>query len=445
MPTLTNETLALLMKVLGGIAPEDADTFPLLRDFWEHLLFKWSLPPWLIEYVKDHRFNWVRIIRDLSEGLATKMHGSFAYHLPRDEQQVVLKKLLEMALVESPDRRARSTLEGAAERDGIVLSRGSVAVGEEVVERLAEKNDKALPSDPKRVMVIHGRDERVRNGIFAFLRSLDLSPIEWSQAVELTGRPAPYVGQILEAAFSHAQAVVAVFTPDELVQLRTDLRSTNDPPHELGAGYQARANVLFESGMAVASHPDRTVFVEFGTLRPFSDIGGRHTVRMDNSVRKRQEFAQRLVSAGCPVNMSGTDWHIAGDLTPPDIPSTTPPEQAERTHTKTEEPESTHLADLISELEDNLHKAKGPRVGHTYRRPSTQTWTNVRNKLNLRADLRSNLETAYRQIDNWENIAESGINPNVGSQELNIVTSNLAFSLPNLIAELKKVQASGRR
>jgi hypothetical protein len=106
--------------------------------------------------------------------------------------------------------------------------------------------------------------------------------------------------------------------------LRPALCGLKEPLHERMPGFQSRPNVLFEAGMALAYQPDRTVLVEIGSLRPFSDIGGRHTIRMDNSVKKRQELAQRLQAAGCPANLTGTDWHESGDMTPPELQ--TPPE-----------------------------------------------------------------------------------------------------------------------
>jgi hypothetical protein len=72
--------------------------------------------------------------------------------------------------------------------------------------------------------------------------------------------------------------------------------------------------------MAMEHAPMRTIIVEFGKVKVFSDIHGRHTVRLDASTEKRQELANRLRNAGCAVNLSGTAWQTAGDLTPPPAP-----------------------------------------------------------------------------------------------------------------------------
>ena len=63
--------------------------------------------------------------------------------------------------------------------------------------------------------------------------------------------------------------------------------------------------------MAMGRDERRTVLVEVGNLRPFSDIVGRHMIRLDNTTARRQELAQRLEAAGCPVNLRGTDWQGA--------------------------------------------------------------------------------------------------------------------------------------
>jgi hypothetical protein len=64
--------------------------------------------------------------------------------------------------------------------------------------------------------------------------------------------------------------------------------------------------------MSFGRFPNKTVLVEVGELRSASDLAGRHVVRLDDTPEKRQELAQRLEDAGCPVNRSGTDWLRAG-------------------------------------------------------------------------------------------------------------------------------------
>ena len=172
--------------------------------------------------------------------------------------------------------------------------------------------------NPKRVFVIHGRNEPARKALFEFLRAIGLEPLEWSQALQMTGKASPYIGEVLDTAFTSAQAVVVLETPDDVAYLHPSLTYPDDPDCEPQG--QPRPNVLFEAGMAMGRNPDRVVLVEFGRVRVFSDVHGRHVVRLDASVGKRQDLAQRLQTAGCAVDLSGRDWHDAGDLTPPAPP-----------------------------------------------------------------------------------------------------------------------------
>ena len=169
-------------------------------------------------------------------------------------------------------------------------------------------------ADTRRVFVVHGRNSAARNALFAFLRAIGLHPLEWSEAIQATGKPLPYIGEILDVAFSEAHAVVVLLTPDDEARLQNHLRGDDELSHETELTGQARPNVLFEAGMAMGRWGDRTVLVELGALRPFSDVAGRHTIRLDGSSQRRQELAQRLEAAGCPVNREGIDWHTAGDF-----------------------------------------------------------------------------------------------------------------------------------
>ena len=191
--------------------------------------------------------------------------------------------------------------------------RSSLISGEDTV--LSQTRQMQSPDNPHRVFVIHGRNTLARDAMFTFLRSIGLDPIEWEKAVGMTGKPTPTIGEILDAAFSHAQAVVVLMTPDDEAQLRTAFRSDDDPDFESELTGQARPNVLFEAGMAMSRSADRTVLVKVGTLRPFSDIDGLHVVRFNGSIGSRQALADRLKLAQCPVDLLGkSHWHSAGDF-----------------------------------------------------------------------------------------------------------------------------------
>ncbi len=187
-----------------------------------------------------------------------------------------------------------------------LLTESIIALEEETIERMEKSS--------RRVFVVHGRNKDFREAMFTFLRSIDLEPIEWTQAVQWTGKGSPHVAEILNAAFEQAQATVVLMTPDDEARLRPEFQSPDDLAYEKDLTPQARPNVIFEAGMAFGRDPKRTVLVEIGQLRPFSDIGGRHTIRLDNSTAKRQALAMRLRDAGCQVNLDGTDWHEAGEF-----------------------------------------------------------------------------------------------------------------------------------
>lgn len=191
-------------------------------------------------------------------------------------------------------------------------------MAEAMVEPMAASPQAAIrasSADPRFVFVVHGRDEQVRSALFDFLRALDLRPLEWEEAIKGTGKASPYIGEVLDYAFDHAQAVVVLMTPDDEARLRPELLDSHDPDYEKNLTPQARPNVLFEAGIAFGRNAERTLMVTIGDLRPFSDVAGRHTVRMDNSAEKRTTLAGRLQGAGCPVNRVGNDWLRAGDFT----------------------------------------------------------------------------------------------------------------------------------
>lgn len=166
----------------------------------------------------------------------------------------------------------------------------------------------------KNVFVVFGRNELAKKATYEFLRAIGLTVVEWEQAVTLTKKGAPFVGEILEAAFHVSKAVVVLLTGDDEARLRGEFYSAHEAESEKNLTPQPRQNVLFEAGMAFGLQPKRTVLVEIGTVRSFSDVSGRYSIRLDNTAARRNELAQRLKSIGCDVRLEGSDWLFAGNF-----------------------------------------------------------------------------------------------------------------------------------
>jgi predicted nucleotide-binding protein len=198
------------------------------------------------------------------------------------------------------------------DKSGWLLQRDTAARWRSLVPTTA--STPANHSDDERrrtVMVVYGRDEDTRRDMFNLLHSLHLLPIEWNNAVAQTGKASPYVGEILTAAFSMAQAFLVLMTPDEQAALRPELCKSH---RDGDMGYQPRPNVILEAGMALAKDEARTILVATGSLRGMSDLDGRHVVRLDNSAERRNDLIQRLKVAGCNPRTDGTDWIRTGDF-----------------------------------------------------------------------------------------------------------------------------------
>jgi len=168
--------------------------------------------------------------------------------------------------------------------------------------------------DKKKLFVIHGRNEQLRRAMFDFLRAIGLKPLEWTQALATTEKTSPYIGEIIDAAFRQVQAVVVLLSGDDEARLREEFIQDSDSDYERELMPQPRPNVLFEAGMSMAKYQNRTILVQVGEIRPWSDIGGRHITRLDNTPGKRQEFVQKLRTAGCEIDVSGKDWYEVGNF-----------------------------------------------------------------------------------------------------------------------------------
>jgi predicted nucleotide-binding protein len=150
------------------------------------------------------------------------------------------------------------------------------------------------------VFIIHGRNLAARNAIASFLRVLGLTPLDFDTiSAELGG--SPFIGDVVRRGIERAHGVLAVFTPDEHAMLLPAFHAPADRPDERER-FQARPNVIFEAGMALGFAPDRTILITLGTdVSLFSDVDGRHVLRLDNSAQKRDLLQRKLAGIGCPV------------------------------------------------------------------------------------------------------------------------------------------------
>lgn len=176
--------------------------------------------------------------------------------------------------------------------------------------------------DARDIFVVHGRNLEIRDILFEFLKSIGLHPIEWEEAVSITGEGSPLTWHVLEKGFSSPRAVIVLMTPDDEARLRKTFWQDADDRYEREFTPQARPNVLFEAGMALTKYPDRTIIVEIGRLRPFSDLLGRQTIRLGNTSRPWKALAKRLKTLKCPVDsdsLDHLDWRVIADCTVDDL------------------------------------------------------------------------------------------------------------------------------
>jgi len=190
------------------------------------------------------------------------------------------------------------------------LDNTSTSTGQPLVVAAKEN----APQNMQKILVIYGRNDQARLNLFNFLRAIGLHPMEWSELINATRQGSPYIGEVLAKGFSEVTAVIALMTPDDEGKLRDCFVKAGDLSSDAQLTSQARLNVIFEVGMAFGYCADKTIIVELGSLRPFSDIIGRHVVRLDNSPEKRNILAQRLKTIGCYVNLTGTDWLKIGEF-----------------------------------------------------------------------------------------------------------------------------------
>ncbi len=177
----------------------------------------------------------------------------------------------------------------------------------------------SVNGDRKAVFVIHGRSP-LHEQVSIFLESLGLRVVDFATATRRTRDEqgaTVFILEILRKAFRDAWAAIVVMTPDDEARLRS-FREGRDDDFEGELRGQARPNVLFEAGMAIGLNPERTILVQSGALRPFSDIDGVHVLRLSNGPRDRKSLRDQLASAGLDIDVDSDRYLQVGDLDPED-------------------------------------------------------------------------------------------------------------------------------
>jgi predicted nucleotide-binding protein len=176
----------------------------------------------------------------------------------------------------------------------------------EVSEQSQPKLEGAPVPDPKRVFVIYGQNIACYNELCKFIRSLGLNPKSFFDVSnELHGSPTVF--EIIHHGMSQAAGVVALFTADEWAYLRPELAQAGATGERLSR-WQARPNVIFEAGLAMGLGAHRTIFVCLGNVSLFSDVGGIHSIHLNNSTENRHLLRGRLKAAGCDPDMVSSDY-----------------------------------------------------------------------------------------------------------------------------------------
>jgi len=262
-----------------------------------------------LEDARNEYNNWHDYVKDLLLSLFTteKMYQDFVTVV----RPILISPTFEQERVNFRDHLTRKLAKLKSIMDRLDLFQ------EDIVTTSASlsKNVK-VSSDKEVVFVVHGRNEKLKESMFDFLRAIGLNPLEWSkikaEAMRETEQGAPYVGAIVNEAFKQAQGIIVLLSGDDMARLREEFLTDGDPAYESELMPQARPNVLFEGGMAMGISLKKTIWVEVGRVRPFSDIFGRHVIHLDNSLEKRYQLVQALQTIQCKVDVSGSSWLTAG-------------------------------------------------------------------------------------------------------------------------------------
>lgn len=89
----------------------------------------------------------------------------------------------------------------------------------------------SVPKVPKAtrnnsIFVVHGRDLKLRDDMYAFLRAIGINAMEWNDAIKAAkGGANPIVGDVISDAMKKVQGVMVLLSPDEDARLKSGFAS----------------------------------------------------------------------------------------------------------------------------------------------------------------------------------------------------------------------------
>jgi hypothetical protein len=127
--------------------------------------------------------------------------------------------------------------------------------------------------------------------------------------------PSPYITDIVQRGIREADAVIALFTPDEQSALYDPATGAYSDNTE-DSRWQARPNVIFEAGLAYGVDSRKTIVATLGTdVRLFSDLEGVHYVDLARADAKAA-LKNRLESIVGALDVGDVwqDVSVSGDF-----------------------------------------------------------------------------------------------------------------------------------
>jgi predicted nucleotide-binding protein len=168
--------------------------------------------------------------------------------------------------------------------------------------------------DRRKVFLVHGRNKAAHDAMVALLKSLDLDPVDFDSAKRAMRKSPFSISDVLDYAFSNAWAVMVLITGDDVGRLRDCHWREKESNNEKDYQAQPRLNVVFEAGLAFARNPERTILVQIGDAKDFSDLAGQYIHHFQGTEENRNDLKLCLSNIGCAVRDSSLEWLRAGDF-----------------------------------------------------------------------------------------------------------------------------------